>query len=156
MKIHKVRYSSKAGVTIDYEAENQSKPGTTDHITLCSQEPAREEFEKALEALKPHLLEMLELPEGYGSGLTVSGATFTHKNEAVKVVIVGKKVLSGTNSPFNIITPAKPMIVKEESASDDLVTDECREALNNLIAEAKLYAKGERLQQTLNLEGDGE
>lgn len=153
MHIRSVKVSQDT-ILISYDQANQNNRGETDVITIKTQDEPRKEFHTALQALKPHLLEILELPTGYGSGLKITSVSLATKADVTSAIIKGKKVLQNSNTPFNIITPLKPMNAGEESAGDNLLTDECRDAINEMIAEAKLFVKGERAQGLLALGND--
>jgi len=158
MRIKKISYKDKnKSIQIDWEEPNVHDSTIMDEKSLKSSDLARESFHTALDSIKPHLVEVLELPEGYKRDLAVTGISFSQKGSVTSAVISAKKILQHSNSTFNISCPKKPMGTESEGATgEDCFTDEMIAVLKECIAEAVLYVKGERSQTTLELVTDDE
>lgn len=72
------------------------------------------EFLNALQEFKPYLLEVLDLDEKYGEGMTITGLTLKEENPAAKdfvnfgIVISAVKSLENSNAPLCLNTPYIP------------------------------------------------
>lgn len=154
MNIRKIHASSDGTIVIDYDNPNPNNRGNVDVMSIKTKDAPRPEFHTALQALKPHLLEILELPEGYGKSMKMTGLSIAIKGDVTNVILKAKKTLQNTASCCNLITPKKPLGANEESAGDDVMSDEAVDAINLMIAEAKLFINGERNQAELNLVAD--
>lgn len=152
MKIRKISASSDGTMVIDYDNPNPNRSGEIDVMSLKTKDIPRPEFKTALDNLQPHLLTILELPTGYGKNMRISGISLSVKGDVTSANIKAVKTLQNSNSAFNIVTPKKPMSCGEEASGADLLTDECISAIEELVSEAKLFIKGERLQSELRLE----
>lgn len=110
--------------------------GETTTKRTSDERPHPDLFE-ALNALKPHLLKILELPEDYGAGLRITGFSITHHDEKpLEIVVTGlKELASGHKAALN--TPlAEP-------------TAGAWEALDDVFEETRSYIAGKRQQETL-------
>jgi hypothetical protein len=146
-------------VKIAYQ-EKVGKSGWS-KTTIERPEKARPEFYDALKALQPHVIQICELPKDYIDDITVSGATFSYDDDlhTVGAVIVAKKKLSHSNSPFNIATPHKYEHAADAELKGDSLLFLTKGAANDLRIlrdEAVAYIKGERAQGDLFVDGKGE
>jgi hypothetical protein len=159
MEIYKIR-RKRTAVVIDYTNEGEQHSVTSTDRPLQS-------FDDALNALAPLVVEILHLPKSYLgteskeekgkllNPLTVSGITIAQKQEVRLVTLVAKKDLPDAHSPLNIATPLRFLEHPEEEGSySPALTDKQGALIEELIEEAKKYAKGERAQGTLPLESD--
>jgi hypothetical protein len=151
MKIRKIAFSSDGTILIDFDQPNPSNRSETDILSLKTKDAPRPEFKKALDGLLVHVLHILELSDKYGESMKMTGVSLSVKGDVTYAILKAKKLLTYSNSPFNIITPKKPTSAGEESAGDDLLTDECVKSLDLLIEEAKRFIRGERQQGELKL-----
>lgn len=107
----------------------------------------------ALEALKPHFLEIMELDEEYGEGMNVLGVTLNWKKDketgekSIKsaTISVKKKLQELTNDVVPISSPH----------TESGLSDACKAAIDALCGEAERYLDGERAQGELFAGGDG-
>jgi hypothetical protein len=157
MEITKVKLT-RTNVHIEYENEGDSYKYDSKDKPLPS-------FYEAMEALAPLAITTLGLPKSYvgkkptegdrepGLPLTVNGITIVTKGEARQVCIVATKVLGSCPSPFNITVPLRYMDQPDEegSASEPYGPKEVA-LLEEVIAQAKGYLRGERAQGQLPLE----
>jgi len=148
MNLKQVSYKG-SKVTICYEVSNDESD-SFDQYKITSEETPHPEFDESLQALKPHLLSILELPEEYGTNLTVTKLAITQKGSSRFYSIVGNKILQTANAPFNIVTPLKPDVVDEGDGSTGL-SIAAIDALKEFEHEAKKYAMGQRSQSQLDL-----
>lgn len=151
MIIKKVSFDHKTHTpTISYELpvsainpDNNESWGNEKHTNVDYPEPALPSFAKALEALIPFVLEILDLPDSYSKEMQVTSVTFSEQQKRFACSISATKKVN-SKSPFNIHTP----ITSEapDAAKDDSIylSKECMEALDNLEAECIKYIKGER------------
>jgi hypothetical protein len=157
MEITKVKLT-RTNVHLEYTNEG-------DTYKYDSKDKPLPSFYEAVEALAPLVITTLGLPKTYvgkkptegdktpGLPLIVNGITIVMKGEARQVCIVATKVISACPSPFNITVPLRYMDAPDEegSASEPYGTKEV-ELLEEVIAEAKKYLRGERAQGQLPLE----
>ena len=141
MRISKVNRNPNSGkVTIVYETiENEGKD-TIEHELHTGDEPAPS-FVKALEALRPEIETLAELPEGYLSD--VRGIT-VHRDEEdpdseFTVTYTATKTLGDSRSPLVLNTPA--------------VVPPTPKGVKAVLAEAEAFVRGRRAQQTLPMAG---
>lgn len=156
MHIRKIHLSGDGTIVIDYDNQNPNNRENTDVMSIKTKDAPRPEFHTALQGLKEHLLEILELSDGYGKSMKMTGLSLSTKADVTSVILKAKKTLQNTASCFNLITPKKPMEAGEESAGDDVMSKEAVDAINQMIAEAKMFVKGERNQGMLALESDSD
>ena len=152
MRIRKVKITTDDKIYIEYERED--KQGQWDLFTItCAGQP-RPKFFKAMEALKKHAGDLLELdlPEDQ---LKVRGVTYSYSEEkGVMGAVVSfryKLKKSGTSMALN--SPHKPEHEyredKKKPKPASFLTKGCVEDLVKLKVECQEYLKGERQQQTL-------
>lgn len=151
MRIKKVKITSDDKVAVSYD--QQSKTGSWDEYSFTCSEKARPEFYEALNALAPHVIEMCELPEDYLSRIKVRGVAFSYGGEkqVMGATIIAQMELFYSNTDLNINTPHKASDSYNDQPADEnqLLTDECIDALDVLCDEVKLYIQGERAQLRL-------
>lgn len=147
MEIKKVRLKRRA-VVIEYDNAGEVH-------TVTSRDAPLPSFVKAVEALAPLILDICHLPSEYIHGLKPTGLTLVEKQETQMVVVVGQKELTDCNSPFNISTPVRFLSVPKEEGSYSPPLKESQVALvDEVIAQAKKYVKGDRAQGQLPLEAE--
>jgi hypothetical protein len=157
MNITKIRIG-RANVHLEYENEG-------DTYKYDSKDKPLPSFYAAVEALAPLIISTLGLPKTYigkkptegdkepGLPLTPTGITITEKGESRQVCIVATKVLALTPSPLNLATPLRYMDdPTEEGTSSTPFSTKERDVIEEVIAEAKKYLRGERAQGQLPLE----
>lgn len=129
-----------------------------DHMEteLVSGDDPAPEFVSAFEALKPHVLRLLDLPAGYGDGLTIHTVQlYWNEKERWRAVISGSKKVESTGKPFNISTPSFAQPADDSSYGKSGVVDrELEGQLVELIGLANAFRKGVRAQQSLELDED--
>lgn len=150
MRIKKVK-SLNDKITIDFEKE--SKAGGMTQQSISCPEPPAPEFDKALKALKPHLIQLCELESIDETLVTVTGASFGCEGEddVMSAVITGTKSHKYSNGSLALNSPKKTFEpIKGDIVNSKLVHSEgCVEALEALISAAEGYAGGKRGQADL-------
>lgn len=147
MNILKVR-RKRTSISITYENNGEQH-------TVTSSEAPLPAFNKAIGALKPLILKILHLPDSYGGvdnteTLKPTGLTLTDSKGNRQVVLVANKELSDASGPFNIATPPRFLELPETEGTYSPALAEADVALvNEVIEEAKEYAKGNRAQGVL-------
>lgn len=152
--IDKIRFS-KGQVSVGFTKANNAT-GDIDRWELKSKEAPAPDFNEKLQALKPHVLSILELTAKYGDGVTVTGLTITANGDGRRIVIVAKKDLVDTKSPFNLATPIKPDSVKEGSDDADCLSTACVKAIDEFLDAVQCYLDGNRQQQIMSFKPEGE
>jgi hypothetical protein len=138
-------------VHIEYKKKRND---TWDDFSLtCHQAPAPG-FVKAIDDLRPHVVEICELPKDYVSGLTVTGVTYTYAGDAdiMAATIIAKKTLNSSNSPLLLNTPHKPSDADEKGAGSPVLSSACVKILKKLQKEAIEYINGKRAQLEMQLD----
>jgi hypothetical protein len=154
MRIKKVKVKD-GKMYIEYQMKVKKQ---WDDFTLHCMDKARPEYDKALDGLKKHVVEMCELPKDYINRITVKGVSFSYggDKEVMGAVITATMVLKNTNCPLNINTPHKASdLYGDEGDESQLLTGFCVRALEAVQAEAVAYIKGDRAQLELPLAGAG-
>lgn len=151
MKITKIKFKD-GRVELEYNVDIKIKnvegfETQTNELALKSTEKPAPEFDAALQALAEDVCEILELPEDYINGITVTGVSFSYSSGVMGAVITAKKTLKDSNSPFNLNTPFKPSKVYNEGAPEDnLLSSDTVAKLEYLMTQAEYYIEGRRAQ----------
>lgn len=151
MRIKKVKITTDDKVYIEYEKESGEQ---WDLFTITCAGKPRPAFFKAMDALKKHAGDLLELDLAPGN-LKVRGVTYSYSEEqGIMGAVVSyryKLEKSGTSIALN--TPHKPEKQyregKKEPKPASFLSKKCVEDLVKLKVECQEYLKGEREQQTL-------
>jgi len=152
MKIVSVKQTND-GITIVYQQHVGTNGSRT--ITLSSEDEPRPEFSEAVQALRPFLRSICEFSTEYASEIIIVGVAFKTNSAGNKSAIIKAMRPMAVGTPLNISTPSRMMDTEEDDAPTMLSADAVI-ALEALEDEAVKYIKGDRMQQQLPLEGDGE
>lgn len=147
--IKKVKITKDDKIEIHYERYINEN---WDQFSLICAQAARPDFYQALKALVVDVVEILDLPEMYGFGITVQGVTFSYGGEAgvMGAVIVARKALVNSNAPFCFNTPHKSAAPYTTDGDDSkCLTSDCVKRLEVLMQEAWDYVEGHRAQLDL-------
>lgn len=152
MRFRKVKLTKDKKVHVIYEKSYKNECWDEYSFT-CSDAPAPE-FEKAMAALAPFVIEMCELNPKHQSRISVRSvsASYAGENDVLGIVISAQKGLEHSNSPLNINTPYKIQEPYKEGAEGDqlqLMPPNCSECIQELFDQAEKYIKGHRLQTDL-------
>lgn len=153
MKFTKIRY---AGGTVELVLTESPSKNDTDERTRRSTDQPRPEFVAALKALDRVVVHVCELPHEWTDQIEVFQLTIQRhpKTERRSFVISAKKPVETASGPFVIHTPR----VAEADLDDDShgLSEEATERVDELIAEAERFLRGEKAQQEMfNGEQDG-
>ena len=108
-------------------------------------EEAKESFYRAMSALAPHVATICELPDSAAEFITVSGVSFSWTDGVMGATITGLKKLRYSSAPLVLNTPHKPEAPYSEGGDEsNILPEETRTALYELMAEAEAYIRGER------------
>ncbi|NQS75273.1 MAG: hypothetical protein HQP61_02350 [Peptococcaceae bacterium] len=96
---------------------------------------------------------MCELPVTYTERIKVKGVSFSYGGDAevMGATISAEMELDYSNCGLNLNTPHKPSAPYSDAEVDGecLLSDDCIEALDNLVVQTEAYARGERAQLAL-------
>lgn len=129
--------------------------GGHDAYLINTAQPPHPEFLTALGALAPAVLEIAEL-KGVAEvdDIEVRTVNFSyHQNDTVGVVITAMRKLKKSSAPMLINTPHKLMEPAENTPTEQILSDETIELLEDLIRETRLFIGGKRAQVDM-FEGD--
>lgn len=139
MEFSKIRYHDGQVILVWTE----KRKNDTIELRLVSTDEPEASFVEALSSIGPQICKLLGFAAEYVEELTVRSVSF--KSEGC--TIHATKKIEGSNSPFNIITPH----MKRDSEGASTVPGDLAKAIDVLIAEAKRYHKGERVQIAMAL-----
>lgn len=151
MQFTKIRVTDR-GVDIMWNTAAKKAPESTIEHQLKSKELPHPDFVAALQALKPDVLKLLELPAKYGEGLTVTGIRLTHVKDRLGLVVTSQRKLERSNSPLNLHTPHLQE-ASDEDADGAWLSDELVALVESVKEHAQLYIDGTRAQAELPLAG---
>jgi len=142
MRIRKVKFDGQR-VEILYEQEKDI--GMDEYSLKCTDKPL-ETFVNALDALRPAVAELCELPMKWGENLEVRGVSFSYEGdqEVMGAVISALKPLANSSCPLVINTPHACEEPPSPTAEANLLPEKAVEALKAVISQAKKYIAGER------------
>jgi len=150
-KIKRVRVSAKDNkVDIEYEERNQH--GKWDEFKMRCEESPLPSFNKALQALTTHVVQLCELPKDATDRLFVRGLTLAYTGQdshpQMGVSIIAQLKLKNADSPLNVLTPHK---IEGSPAPKRRLSDDCLKAVNAVIDETTKYIDGERAQTSMEV-----
>lgn len=146
--LKKVCFLKDGRIKMEYDmiADNEESP---DEISRKYSSAPAESFEKAVEALVPHFLSIVELPKDEVDKIELSEFTFTKtgENEVLGFVISGSRNLANSHVNLALKTPLK----LTEKANDNIEPNQicskkCAEAVQKFIEECLLFIDGKKLQ----------
>jgi len=117
----------------------------------CCDEPAPELL-SALNALRPHVADICDLPDGYCADLEIRGASFSYGGEGrvMGATITALKKLATANAPLVLNTPHLASAPYNEDTDDGLLLPgEAVDALRALQEQSLKYVDGQRMQTDL-------
>lgn len=146
----KIKYSAKESKTTLSWRET-TKNGFDEHSLVCCDLP-RPELVEALDKLRTHVAEILELPAQYLADASVTSVSLSYSGDdgVMGATITTLKPLANSNAPFVLNTPHKT--AEPISAGGDpsiCLSFEAVAAIKVLCAEADLYVNGDRAQGDL-------
>lgn len=149
IRIKKIKFTPTEKISIQYEKRNEKVPSWDEYSMTCSDLP-RPQLRNAMQNLKPYVIEMCELPEGYLNRITVTGVSFSYggEREVMGATITSQMKLSLSNCDLNLNTPHKASEPYSDYEADpkQLLSYECVVALDELCDEVVKYINGERAQ----------
>lgn len=134
-------------VALEWVTEEGPKRADQHEHRVTSFELPHPSFVEAMQAFVQPCLELLELPEDYDEGITVSGLSITYEDERGRgLVVTLQKKLAGAPSPLIFNTPYLPEQGGEHGMSlpHDLLA-----CLDEAEAAAGRFLQGERAQADL-------
>jgi hypothetical protein len=119
-------------------------------MKLTSEDAPLPEFIEALAAVKPELLQVLELPASYGANLHIVGAVFSYKAETLCTSLIAEKALKSTRAELTIKSPSLPEAAPESNPdAEGVLPTKAALAVNELLEQCRRYLRGERAQGQL-------
>lgn len=144
------------GVDVDL-SYSQVKGEDIISSTLKKSDDPLESFKEAIQALKPEVITLAELPEEWSKDIVVLGMTLKYGdlqngNQLKGFTISATRYLETSNSPMNFATPYKefPNIEDEENELSEVLAA-VQEKINVIIVEAEKYLNGQRAARQLKL-----
>ena len=122
----------------------------SDEFEVISADGPAPRLVQALEALRPHVAAICELPAKYVADAEVRGVTFTYTKDLLGATITALKKVGTSNSPFAIHTPFTPESVASETDGPKVCLSEDATLALMEVQEAALdYVDGRRAQLSL-------
>ncbi len=143
-KITKVK-CNKGTWEIQWEQTEEGRTAS-DVYGLKSDEPPRPELKERLMAMRVHVKDICELPEGTELNIVPRGVSISYSGKNRNVVIMASRELTNSKAPMLINTPVRS---SEEEAPFGISAAMGKD-LDALIFEAKRYIAGDRAQQKLD------
>lgn len=149
-RLTKIKYKPGDSVLINWTA---GKTNEDEYSIKCKDMP-RGEFIRAMQGLNKHVVDMCELPEEAAFRVQTRSVSLNYggENETLGATISAQMELLKSNQPLNINTPNKTVEPYNKDTPWDekiCLTEECVDALYELIEEANLYIDGTRAQGSL-------
>lgn len=149
-RITKIKYKPGDFVTINWTAGEKHE----DEYSIKCRDVPRGEFIRAMSELNRHVVEMCELPDIalYRVQTRSVSLNYGGENETLGATISAQMELLKSNQPLNINTPNKTVEPYNKDTPWDekiCLTEECTDAIYELIEEANLYIDGTRAQGSL-------
>ena len=131
----KIKYSHSTGdTTLAFTA--QTGDWTPDEYRIKTHDRPTDDFFRALQGLRPHLLTVMGLPMQYGQDLTVIGVTIKTGTQYNKVVVTAIKAVRGRTAVLN--SPLAEVGAATQAALD-VLRDEATQLLDGKRARADLF-----------------
>lgn len=147
-RIKKVKFDGDA-LEVHLEGTDDDTERKTTVRSLGSIHP---DLRIALQALEPHVRDILVLPDYWcSSSLRVTGVSFSHseKTEVEGAVITCQADLTTCQSPFCFNTPHLPFEQYADEGDQPTMPVDAIEALETLKVEVRAYLDGKRAQGEL-------
>lgn len=153
MQIDKVKYDAKECKTIiHYQRESNKSEEMLDEYKIVSWDDPLVSFFNALKKLKGHVYAICEI-EGDEDDLEIKGVSFSWTQGIMGATITACKTLKTSRSPLVLNTPHLPTEPYSEKDVDaPVLSRDCVDALQSLLAEAEKYINGQRQQKQIKLE----
>jgi hypothetical protein len=148
-RVTKVSFDGKR-VKVLYEIPRVGSEDPDECALVCNDRPAPE-FLVALEALRPHVAAICQLPPPYCEPMAIRGASYGYggKDAVMGATITSLKKLTTANSPLVLNTPylaSEPMSETDEAPT---LSASAVRALDELARQGLRYVNGEREQGDL-------
>lgn len=148
----KIKRTSEGKIYIEYQVMN--KQGYWDDFSMKSFDEPTPSFDRAFDAMIPHVIEMCEMPENDHTDhpYTIKGFSMSYSgdNDTLGVTMTTTRALEESNTPLVLNTPHKIKEPYVEGGDDTQVMGgECLQALQAVFAEAQDYLDGKRKQGDL-------
>ena len=147
MHITKITRSRKS-ISITFMVEDEKRAVVSHDNPLPS-------FAKAFDPLPKVACELLELPDSYADGMSITGIQIRTTGGNEYVILTGTKDLPDSSQLFRFSTP--PRLVEqpvEEGTYSPPISDKQADLIADALHEVAKYARGERAQGQLDLEDD--
>jgi len=146
-KLHRAS-DGQISLTIDWPSKHEDKPNGA---TLKLNDPPRDSFHDAVDALKKPALEICELTDLIGNkDVTVKGLTITHKSqEKIGITISITKKLSKSSSPLNFTSPFREQLPEGKQDDGTYLDPKTVKLVRKVIEEAEKYMNGDVKQLRL-------
>lgn len=140
------------GERVKIRFEVPREDGVDEFEMSCIDVPAPS-LTKGLQALKPHVRDILELPPAYCEWLDIRGVSFSYGGEGrvMGATITALKKLKAANAPLVLNTPhlASAPYGDDENGTEKLLSSATVETLRELQAEVLAYVDGQRAQHDM-------
>lgn len=151
MRIEKVKLHSTKGkedtdpkVTVIY-SNNRGENGSDQIVYASSDEPLKT-FRSAMQSLQDDVNTLLGWPDDDAGDISVRSISVKYiEGGRIGLNIGGTKVIAGSRSPFNFVTPYLEQATNKEDAVG-MLSKKIAFKVEKIIEEAVRYVKGERAQ----------
>ena len=147
-RIAKVKLSTKDKSVTIIESEGTEFSDSTETKYVRYGVP-HADFTKALDALVPHVRDILELPSNWKLGdIRITGVTVScsEDTEVEGAVISGLVTLTTATSPFSFNTPHLPFDQYAEGNEAPLMPEDAVDAIEEVRKEARQFLNGKRAE----------
>ena len=154
IRYRKIKIAKNGKVHLVYDEPVQGG-GWDKHAVTYTDQPLPK-FQKALNKMAEHLVEICQIESGYAKDMIVMGVTISYTDAGVMgLSIIAKKVLAN-----KLVVPINSPHLPEQSHSDDaaefpILSEACISALGKVIGQAEGYRLGDRAQLGM-FPGDGD
>lgn len=139
--ITKIKFTEKK-TKICQKSEASDRERETTTVFEIERHP---DFDKAMQALVPHVLNVLQLPETYAENMEVSGISLScNDTQGEGAVVTCTKTLGGIGAPLVLNTPH--LHEDPEMTGSSKMPDDMRIAINAIEKEAKNFLNGKSAQ----------
>ena len=142
MKFTKIKFD---GETVTLEWQELLFEDDRKTTTFESKEDPEPGLNRALQALAPLVLRMIEAPEDWGA--LVKGVSVKHPGDQRGLVVTAVREIEATNSPFVVNTPY--LLESGEGEETAPLAAKVFKALDALEKQAARYIAGHRAQGSL-------
>lgn len=123
-------------------------------VVFKSWDTQSKEFLEVLQILKPYVIYILELPDGYEQTMEIRGVTIKYEEAGIGVVISATKGLDSLDAPLCINTPYIPPVRNENIRTP--MSGGLEMAIEKITVMAQQFMEGQHRAQGQLFEKEGQ